>query len=53
MVDDEPFNLIALHIILRQALRKLGYNPDLLDRILDTANDGQEAVRKVKQMYIH
>ena len=45
LVDDEPYNLIALQIILQ----KSGY-PFIQDSI-DTANNGLEAVKKIEEAF--
>ena len=45
IVDDEPYNILALQIILQ----KSGY-PKIKD-FIDSANNGQEAVQKVKDAF--
>ena len=44
IVDDEPFNLQGMLIILRSSMKKLGHNPDIIESLIDQANNGQEAV---------
>ena len=45
LVDDEPYNILALQIILQ----KSGY-PHVKD-FIDSANNGQEAVQKVNNAF--
>ena len=45
IVDDEPYNILALQIILQ----KSGY-PQIKE-FIDSANNGQEAVQKVKDAF--
>ena len=45
IVDDEPYNILALQIILQ----KSGY-PQIKE-FIDSANNGQEAVDKVKDAF--
>lgn len=45
IVDDEPYNILALQIILQ----KSGY-PNIKDYI-DSANNGQEALEKVQEAF--
>jgi hypothetical protein len=44
IVDDEPFNLQSMRVIICQALKRLGLGQDVLNHLIDEATDGQEAV---------
>ena len=46
IVDDEPYNLLSLQIILQQS----GY--PFINEMIDCANNGQQAFEKVKEAYI-
>ena len=48
VVDDEPFNLQALEIILKSSLRKLGHDPEIINHITDYALNGEEAMNLVR-----
>ena len=47
VVDDDPFQVKGIQIILGIALNKLGYSDDIAEKLIDSASDGQEAVEKV------
>ena len=47
IVDDEPYNLLSLRIMLSSS----GFD-GILD-LIDQANNGMEAYRKVKKAYAH
>lgn len=49
IVDDEPFNLMSMKILIQQALKDLHLDKDLLNQRIDTATDGQEALAKFTQ----
>ena len=51
IVDDEPFNLQSMMIILKAALKQLGQSPDLLDQTVEQANDGEDAIDMVKKLH--
>ena len=44
IVDDEPFNLQSLKVVIQQSVKRLGMNKDILNRLIDEASDGQEAL---------
>ena len=46
IVDDEPYNIMGMKIILQQ----FGY--EKIDKIIDTAHNGAEAVKLVKKSYM-
>jgi PleD family two-component response regulator len=52
IVDDEPFNIQGLKIILRAAYKKMHQPIDELEGLIDTAMNGQEAVDAVKRLYL-
>lgn len=41
IVDDEPFNLMGLKIVLRTCLKNMHLNPDIATDIVDSAFNGQ------------
>lgn len=49
MVDDEPFNLRGLRVIMKKAVSNLGHNPDILEELIDQCFNGQEALDLVSQ----
>ena len=49
IVDDEPFNLQGLKIIIQQSLKKLNFDKDFLSAQIDTATNGIEAMNHVEQ----
>ena len=51
IVDDEPFNLYGLKNILKLAIKRYGYSTLLIDRLVDQASNGKEAVNMVKKLY--
>ena len=51
IVDDEPFNLYGLENILKLAITRCGYSSVLIDRLVDQASNGKEAVNMVKKLY--
>ena len=50
IVDDEPFNLQSLKIIIQQSMKKLGHPKEFLDKHIDVASNGKEAVDKLKYL---
>jgi YesN/AraC family two-component response regulator len=44
IVDDEPFNLHSLKVIIQQALKRLGFAKEYLDDLIDIATNGDEAL---------
>ena len=50
IVDDEPFNLQSLKVIIQQSIKKMGRPKEFLDKLIDVASNGKEAVKKVKQL---
>ena len=50
IVDDEPFNLQSLKVIIQQSMKKMGRQKEFLDKLIDVASNGKEAVEKVKQL---
>ena len=47
MVDDELFNLQSMIIYLKLAFKKILIDEEIVDFIVDTANNGKEALDKV------
>ena len=50
-MDDEPFNLMGLKIIIRHAFKMLQIDEDLMDEIGDTASNGLESLNMVKELH--
>jgi two-component system sensor histidine kinase/response regulator len=48
LVDDEPFNIKSMMVILKLSLKSMGLDPSIIDDITDFAYNGQEAVQLVK-----
>ena len=54
IVDDEYYNIIGLKVILEMSLKQLvddkykDLASEMVEALVDTANNGQEAVEKVK-----
>ena len=44
MVDDELFNLQSMIIYLKLAFKKILIDEEIVDFIVDTANNGKEAL---------
>ena len=51
IVDDEPFNLYGLENVLKLAITRCGYSAVLIEKLLDQASNGKEAVSMVKSLY--
>jgi PleD family two-component response regulator len=49
IVDDEPFNIMAMEILIKMALQSLSLPVDIMDTIIDKAYNGKQALNKVKQ----
>ena len=49
IVDDEPFNLQAMMVILKASAAGLGYPPSYIESIVDQELSGGGAYRQVKQ----
>ena len=47
LVDDEPFNLYAIMLVLKASASSLGYSSSFIDDIVDQELSGTEAVRQV------
>ena len=47
LVDDEPFNLCAIMVVLKASASSLGYPSSFIDDIVDQELSGTEAVRQV------
>ena len=43
LVDDDPFNLQSIKIIVEIACRDLGFPMQVINRIIDIARDGIES----------
>ena len=50
LVDDEPFNLLSVKVLLKTITRQLGKDPCIIDEILDSATDGIEAIEAVMRL---
>ena len=53
IVDDEPFNLKTMGILLEMSFKQLNFPPELLGLILDKAKDGNEAIALVKSAHLN
>ena len=51
IIDDEPINLMGMKIVLKAAFKTLGYEPSKIDKIIDQANNGHEALKLVKNLH--
>lgn len=43
IVDDEPFNLRSLQVMIKLSLKQLKVDPDIIEPYLDKAKNGREA----------
>lgn len=50
IIDDEPFNLMSLMAIFKQAAKRMGLKEDALDGVIDQANDGQVGLRMATEL---
>ena len=48
IVDDEPCNLQCLTYILKSCLKQLKIDPEIVNFIVDEAQNGEEALQLVK-----
>ena len=48
-MDDEPFNLKGLMILIELSVKDFGLDFELLKNIIDTAKDGNESKSLVKK----
>lgn len=51
IVDDEPFNLQSMKVIIQQSLKRLGHPKELLNDLIDVATNGDVALNKVIELY--
>ena len=51
IVDDEPFNLHSMRILLELAFKDLEYPLDLMMGQIDTAKNGLQYINKVKEAH--
>lgn len=51
IVDDEPFNLKSLKIMIEVSLKLLGMDSTLLDNYIDVATDGVQAITQVENLF--
>ena len=51
IVDDEPFNLYGLENVLKLAITRFGYSAELIEKLVDQASNGKEAINMVKSLY--
>ena len=51
IVDDEPFNLYGLENVLKLAITRCGFSTEIIDKLVDQASNGKEAVSMVKSLY--
>lgn len=49
IVDDEPFNLSSMRILLKLSLKKMNIDDTMLDAYIDQASNGSEAVEFVRK----
>lgn len=49
IVDDEPFNIQGLIILIKKALKNLDINPDHISSYIDKSYNGLEALKNVKK----
>ena len=49
IVDDEKYNLDAMMFILKGCFKKMGKDEEIVDHLVDYANDGQEAIDMYKR----
>ena len=47
IVDDEPFNIQGMMIIINACLKAMGHDEELLNKFIDYASNGQQAVQCV------
>jgi CheY-like chemotaxis protein len=47
LVDDEPFNLYSMRIMLQESLKQLGLPETIFNSYIDYATNGNEALEKV------
>jgi CheY-like chemotaxis protein len=47
LVDDEPFNLLSVKVLLKTITRQLGIDPNIIEENLDSVTDGIEAIEAV------
>ena len=47
IVDDEPFNLTAIMVVLKATARQLGFHSNFIDSIVDQELSGTQAVAQV------
>ena len=50
IVDDEPYNLLSLQMVLKLCFKQLGWKQEITEHIIDQASNGHEALQKVKTM---
>ena len=48
-MDDEPFNIQGLIIVLKAAVKLMGFEERLIDHLVDKSYNGKEAVEMVKK----
>ena len=46
--DDEPFNIQGLIIVLKAAIKKMGYKQQIIDDLVEKCYNGNEALDLVK-----
>ena len=46
--DDEPFNIQGLIIVLKAAIKKMGYKQQIIDDLVEKCYNGNEALGLVK-----
>ena len=49
VVDDEKYNLDAMMFLLKGSFKKMGKEEEIVDHLVDYANDGQEAIDMYKK----
>ena len=52
IVDDEPYNLLGLLIILKLSFKELNYKESIVNKFVDRASNGLEALNMVKMNYL-
>ena len=50
IIDDDPFNLVSLKILLKLTLKKLGLPEVIIEKLVDQGSNGQQAVDLFKEL---
>ena len=52
IVDDEPYNLMGLRIVLKLACKKIGLKESLVDELVHDASNGEHAVAMAEETHL-